>query len=50
MFCPECLVEYDEDEENLTHCPVCGTFLISSAFEDPIIDEAEIDCDDFEDE
>lgn len=39
MFCPVCFVEYTDEEEHLTHCPVCGTMLVSSAFEEPIFDD-----------
>jgi len=51
MFCSECFVEYDEDEEHLTHCPICGTMLVSSAFQEAVFyDDEEIGYDDFDDD
>ncbi len=46
MFCPECIGEYDDDERLMTRCPLCGSLLVASAFEEPVIDDEEIDYDD----
>jgi hypothetical protein len=46
MFCSVCLVEYEEDEKHLTHCPICETLLVSSAFQDEIFDDDDDDDDD----
>ena len=47
MFCQECIVEYDDNDGGLlTHCPLCGSLLIASAFAEPVIDDEEIDFDD----
>ena len=50
MFCSVCFVEYDENEEHLTHCPICETLLVSSAFEEPVFDDDDDDVDDDDDD
>lgn len=55
MFCSVCFVEYDENEEHLTHCPICETLLVSSAFEEEVFDDDDeidfdFDDDDFDDD
>ena len=50
MFCSICFVEYEETEEHLTHCPICETLLVSSAFQEEIFYDDDDDFDEFDDD
>ena len=45
MFCPNCFIEYDDNEDHMTHCPICDNLLITSAFAAPVFDDEGIDYD-----